>query len=67
MKLINQIWNPHLEKYERTWLADTEAEVKVGFDPDSAEGSTIVVISTSSVWMKNTKGKWQKTGTTEVI
>lgn len=66
MKLIEQNWNPHLEKYENTWLADTDAEITADFDQDSAEGSTIVVISTKSVWVKNTKGKWQKCGTTEV-
>jgi len=35
--------------------------------PDSAEGSVIIVISTRSTYMKNTAGKWQKVGTTEVI
>lgn len=67
MKLIEQKWNSHCGQYERTWLADTEAEIVENFDQDCASGSTILVISTKSVWMKNTQGKWQKCGTTEVV
>ena len=66
MKLIEREWNVILNKYTNMWLADDESGITATFDPDSAEGSTIVVISTKSVWMKNTKGKWQKCGTTEV-
>lgn len=67
MKLIEQKWNPHMWQYEKTWLADTVEEITAGFDPDSACGSVILVISTGDSYMKNTEGKWQKVGTTEVI
>lgn len=66
MKLIDIEWNPLLKKWTHFWLADDESGIAAGFDPDSAEGSTIIVISTQSTWMKNTEGKWQKVGTTEV-
>ena len=67
MKLIEQNWNPHLGKYEKTWLADTASDISADFDPDSAEGSSIIVISEGDVYMKNTQAEWQKVGTTEVI
>ena len=49
------------------WIADDESCITADFDTDSAAGSTIIVIATSSTWMKNSTGKWQKVGTTEVI
>ena len=67
MKLIEQKWNPHLSKYERTWIADTAEELTASHDPDSATGSAVLVIATGETWMKNTVDKWQKVGTTEVI
>ena len=67
MKLIDQRYNPCLNKYERTWLADTTDELTADHDPDGAECSIIMVISTNDTYMKNTQGKWQKVGTTEVI
>jgi hypothetical protein len=67
MKLIDRKWNPVLGKYENTWLADDESGITADFDTESAEGSVILVISTEATWMKNTSGKWQKSGTTEVI
>ena len=67
MKQIDQRWNPYLKKLERTWLADTEEELTADFDPDAAEGSTILVISAGTAYMKNTEGKWQKIGTSEVL
>lgn len=67
MKLIEQRWNPHLSKYERTWIADTVEELTANHDPDSATGSVVLVISTGDTYMKNTVDKWQKVGTTEVI
>lgn len=66
MKLIDREWNASLQKWTHYWLADNESGITADFDPDSAEGSTIIVISTQSTWMKNTEGKWQKVGTTEV-
>lgn len=67
MKLIDREWNIHLSKYQNIWLADDESELSADFDPDGAEGSMIIVISTQANYMKNTNGKWQKLGTTEVI
>lgn len=67
MKLIDREWNAYLSKYVNMWLADDESAITPGFDPDSAEGSVILVISTQVNWMKNSQGKWQKYGTTEVI
>lgn len=67
MKLIDETWSHVLHTFFRTWLADNESEVTAGFDPDSAEGSMILVISTNATYMKNTQGKWQKCGTTEVV
>ena len=66
MELIEREWNPYLCKYQNVWLADDESSITAEFDADSADGSIIVVISTSSTWIKNTQGKWQKVGTTEV-
>lgn len=67
MKLIEREWNVILNEYTNVWLADDESGITATFDPGSAPGSTIIVISTASTWMKNTQGKWQKCGTTEVI
>lgn len=67
MKLIDRKWNAFAGKYENTWLADDETGITAGFDPDGAEGSIILVISTETTYMKNTQGKWQKCGCTEVI
>lgn len=67
MKLINCEWNEHTNKYMRTWLADDDSDIAAGFDSESSEGSAIVVVSSGSTYMKNTDGKWQKVGTTEVI
>ena len=67
MKLLKCEWNCCLNKYEKMWLADNTDELSADFDPESAEGSIILVISTEESYMKNTSGKWQKFGTTEVI
>ena len=53
-------------KYRNMWLADTDSDIPANFDPDSAVGSVIMVIATQETWMKNSQGKWQKCGTTEV-
>lgn len=67
MKLIEREWNIILNKYINVWLADNEDGIVADFDPEGAEGSTIIVISTASTWMKNVEGKWQKVGTEEVV
>ncbi len=67
MKLIKSTWNAHQSKYERQYIANDESEITADFDPDSADGSTILCVSTGNVFIKNADSKWQKFGTTEVI
>lgn len=67
MQLIDKAWTPQQNKYMNTWQADTKAEVTADFDPEGAVGSAIVVIEEGAVYLKNSAGKWQKYGTTEVI
>lgn len=67
MKLIDREWNEHLGKYQRVWLANDPSDIKPGFDPDAAEGSMIIVISTQTTYMKNCDCQWQKCGSTEVL
>ena len=67
MKLINREYNAHQDKYLNTWLADNATKITTDFHPASAIGSIIIVIETKDIYIKNTKGKWQKFGTTEVI
>lgn len=67
MKLIDREWNAFLGKYINSWLADNDEAITSYFDPDGAEGSMILVISSQSTYIKNTAGKWQKLGTSEVI
>lgn len=66
-KLIGREWNKCLNKCTHEWLSDDGTELTADFDPDSAEGSTITVIATSTFYVKNTEGKWQKLGSDEVI
>lgn len=67
MILIEREYNAYLDKYESTWLANDESQITANFDAECAPGSIILVISTQATYMKNTTGKWQKVGTTEVI
>ena len=67
MQLIEGKWSFPQGRTERTWLADDESELKADFDPTSAVGSSIIVISTGDVWMKNSKMMWQKMGSSEVL
>lgn len=66
MVLIDSKWNQSQRAIERTYLANTQADVSIP-DDDSAAGSTILVIGTGAVWMKNENGQWQKVGTEEVL
>lgn len=66
MELIDSKWNYAQGQTERSWLADEESELTADFDPTSSVGSSILVIGTGNIWMKNTKRKWQKVGTSEV-
>lgn len=67
MKMINEKWNTCLAQYESEWIADTEEELTADFVTDCACGSFVFVISTGNGYMKNSVGKWQKIGSTEVI
>ena len=67
MKLVGSEWNPYLGLCQNMWIADDESSITADFDATSAVGSSIFVISTEATYMKNTVGKWQKCGTTEVI
>lgn len=68
MIVIEKRWNSLLQAHELTYLANTAADVVIGdLDPNCAAGSVILVIETEDAYMKNTQGKWQKLGTTEVI
>lgn len=67
MKLIDREWNAFLNKYMNMWLANEDSDIAADFDPEGAEGSMILVIASQSTYMKNTEGKWQKYGSTEVI
>lgn len=68
MIVIDKRWNTLLQAHEITYLANTAADVDVSeLDQNCAAGSAILVIATESVWIKNTEGKWQKSGTTEVL
>jgi hypothetical protein len=67
MKLIDREWNAFLNKYMNMWLANEDSDIAADFDPDGAEGSMILVIASQSTYIKNTEGKLQKYGSTEVI
>lgn len=66
MKLLDSDWNPHLNKYQNVWLFDNDTGITADFDPDSAEGSVIMVISTRETWIKNSQAKWQRCGSSDV-
>lgn len=67
LKLVESTFNWILNGYIKTWLADSLDDVSSDFDPESVAGSSIVVIETKEVFVKNTEGKWQKFGTSEVL
>lgn len=67
VKLISREWNAHLEKYENTYLADSERDVTADCGEGCAEGSTILCVGNATAYIKNTQGKWQKLGSEEVI
>ena len=66
MELIECNWLAVQDKYHNVWLADDESEITADFDPDSASGSMIIVIATKALFIKNSKGEWQRSGTGEV-
>lgn len=67
IKLIHSEWNETTGGYQRDWLADDASQITAGFGASDNPGSTIYCIADQSVYIKNTQGKWQKAGTTEVV
>ena len=67
IKLIQQEYSNPQREWMNSWLADTPEDLTPDFDPKGASGSSVVVISTKDVYIKNSQGKWQKVGTTEVV
>lgn len=67
MALIEHEYNAYLDKYVNVWVADDKSELVADFDSESAPSSMIFVISTQETYMKNTAGKWQKMGSSEVV
>jgi hypothetical protein len=67
MKIIEREYNPLQDKATYTVLADAASEVTANLYPECAIGSTILCVATKDIFIKNTEGKWQKFGTTEVI
>ena len=67
MKLLESVWNEAQRKYKRTWLADNDSDITADFDADSASGSTIIVVTSGTVYTKNTQDKWQEFGGTKII
>jgi hypothetical protein len=55
------------DKATYTVLADAASEVTANLYPECAIGSTILCVATKDIFIKNTEGKWQRFGTTEVI
>lgn len=55
IKLIEEKWAP-LVGHKRKYILDTEADV--ADLPDSAAGSTAVVIATANVYAVNASGQW---------
>lgn len=66
MRLFDKNWNPYMGRYEHVWLADSEDEITADCVEGAGEGDVILALDTGSTWVKNTEGKWQKVGTTEV-
>lgn len=67
MKIIDREYNALQDKPTYTVLADTASEITADVYPECAVGSMIIVVGTKDIYIKNTEGKWQKYGTTEVI
>lgn len=68
MKLIDSKWNPFQNANERTYLANTAEDVDLSMVPeDCAIGSAILVVSEGAMYIKNTLGEWQLSGSTEVL
>lgn len=65
--LLSREWNEVTGGYHKDWLADEESAVSADFDKDSNPGSTIYCIDTQTVFIKNSKGQWQRAGSTEVL
>lgn len=66
-KLIQQEYSGPQRAWMNTWQSDDGSDLTADFDPKGAVGSSIMVIATGDLYIKNSEGKWQKYGTTEVI
>ena len=64
---INTSYDMTNNAITRDWIADTPAGITAAFDEESSPGSTLLIISTKDLYVKNSQGKWQKAGTTEVL
>ena len=68
MVLIDARWNMAQNVQELTYLANTAADIDVSaLSPTCAIGSAILVVGDGSMYIKNTDGAWQKSGSTEVL
>lgn len=68
MVIIDESWNNSQRKRELTFLANTAEDVDLSMVPeDCAIGSAILVVSEGAMYIKNTEGEWQKSGSTEVL
>lgn len=68
MVLIERKWNTILRQHELTFLANTAEDVDLSMVPeDCAIGSAILVVSEGAMYIKNTLGEWQLSGSTEVL
>ena len=68
MVIIERAWNTAQCKWELTYLANAASDVAVAdLDPDCAIGSSVLEIASGAMYIKNTAGQWQKSGSTEVL
>lgn len=67
MTLISSEYVNGESGYRNTWYFDSEGDITAQFDPASANGSMILAIDTSAVFVKNSAGRWQKLGSGEVV
>lgn len=68
MILIDRKVNVTQSTFDMTFLANTAEDVDLSMVPeDCAIGSAILVVSEGAMYIKNTEGEWQKSGSTEVL
>ena len=67
MVLIDSSWNFSVGAQEMTFIADTKNDIDLSLTTHCAVGSSILVIDSGACYMKNTAGKFQRVGSTEVL